>query len=573
MKCIKGKTLGALCLEAAAVYKKRRAFQIYRDGKIYDLISYREWGIRSQDFAFLLGTLGIQPGDRVMILAENRPEWPIAYFGTALRGAISVPVLTDFSNEQISNIGNHAEISALCVTEKTARKCTGLDPAIPRIFIDSYEDEPVSGDMRGGEKPGFLVHLRGIIKRLPLERGADYPVPPREDHDPASIIYTSGTAGKSKGVLLSHRNLIFCAGASRTMMKIYPRDRLLSIIPLAHTYECTLGLITALMNGASITYLDRPPSPAVLLSAVQALRPTAMVTVPLFIEKIYRHTILPALTASPFYRFPPTRPLAVKAAGRRLMAALGGSIRFFGIGGAPLAADVEDFLRKVKFPYAPGYGLTETAPLLAGTVPYRFPRGSVGSVLRGVEIRFAAGEIQVRGPNVMMGYYRDEEQTRAVFDGGGWLKTGDLGELDKNGFLYIRGRLKALILGPSGENIYPEEIESLLNASGLVEDALVCPGARGEIVALVVLNQKAQAMINAAGELLEELKKKVNQRLASFSRLSRIEVKNEPFEKTPTHKIKRFLYGIQKSPELKADPATGLPPGGSLFPGPFPGSA
>jgi long-chain acyl-CoA synthetase len=556
MKPIEGKTLGGLCLEAAALYKKRRAFQIYRDGKIYDLISYREWGNRSRAFASLLGTLGVQAGDRVMILAENRPEWPIAYFGIALGGAISVPVLTDFSDEQIKNIGNHAEISALCVTEKTVQKCAGLDPAIPRIFIDPYEDGPVPGGLKAGEKPGVPVCIHGITKQVPLEQGRDYTVPCVEEYDPASIIYTSGTAGKSKGVLLSHRNLIFCAGASRTMTKIYPRDRLLSVLPLAHAYECTLGLITALMNGASITYLDKPPSPAVLLPAVQALRPTAMITVPLFIEKIYRQTIAPALTASLFYRFPLTRPLALRAAGRRLMAALGGSIRFFGIGGAPLAADVENFLRKIKFPYAPGYGMTETAPLLAGTVPYRFPQGSVGSVLRGVEVRFAGGEIQVRGPNVMMGYYRDEEETRAVFAAGGWLKTGDLGELDKNGFLYIRGRLKALLLGPSGENIYLEEIEGLLNASGMVEDALVCPGEKGEIVALVVLNEKARALKSAIGGGLEELKKMVNKRLAAFSRLSRIEVRNTPFEKTPTQKIKRFLYGASPvktppgSPEL-----------------------
>jgi long-chain acyl-CoA synthetase len=342
--------------------------------------------------------------------------------------------------------------------------------------------------------------------------------------------------------MLSHRNLIFCARGSRTKTKIYPRDRILSVIPLAHTYECTMGLLTAVMNGASITYLDRPPSPAVLLPALRAIHPTAMVTVPLFIEKIYRQNIAPALTANPLYRLPLTRPLAIMIAGRRLTATLGGSIRVFGLGGAPLASDVEDFLRKIKFPYTPGYGLTETAPFLAGTAPYRFPRGSSGSILRGVELRIQDGEIQARGPNVMMGYYRDEKRTGEAFTPDGWLKTGDLGELDAQGFLYVRGRLKSLILGPSGENIYPEEIESLLNASGIVEDALVCPGKKGEIVALVVLNEKARAMMSAAGDLLEDLKKKVNKRLASFSRLSRIEIQDRPFEKTPTQKIKRFLY-------------------------------
>jgi long-chain acyl-CoA synthetase len=558
MKRTEDKTLGDLCLRVAAHYNTRRAFQIYRDGKIYDLVSYRDLGRRSLGFALLLGTLGVKRGDRVMILAENCPEWPIAYFGIALGGAVSIPALPDFTDEQIKNIAGHAEISAVCLTGKTAGKCAGLDPAIPLLFIDA-----------GGEEPEVLVSRRGSVTRIPLENPADFskvrlgfekarldfgkaplenetgrPLPQGEEHDLASIIYTSGATGKSKGVMLSHRNLLFCARASRKLMKIYPRDRLLSVIPLAHTYECTLGLITALMNGASVTYLDRPPSPAALMPAIRDLRPTAMVTVPLFIEKIYRHQIAPALLKNPLYRFPPTRPLALMAAGRRLRAAFGGFLRFFGVGGAPLAADVEHFLRQVKFPYSPGYGLTEAAPLLAGTAPYRFPRGSAGSVVPGVDLRIVDGEIQARGPNIMMGYYRDEEGTREAFTPDGWLKTGDLGELDKRGVLYIRGRLKALILGPSGENIYPEEIESLLGASGLVEDALVRPGAKGEIVALVVLNEKARAMKKAAGEILEELKKWVNKRLAAFSRLHRIEVKDEPFEKTPTHKIKRFLYNL-----------------------------
>ncbi|MDR2258391.1 MAG: AMP-binding protein [Treponema sp.] len=566
MIAMEEKTLGELCLRAAALYKKRLAFQIFRDGKVYDLVSYREWGLRSWQFASLLGTLGVKPGGRVMILAENCPEWSISYFGTALGDAVSVPVLTDFAGEQIQHIAGHAEVSAICVTEKTVRKCAGIDPAIPRIYIDSYEKAPVPVEELAGSAD-IQVSVHGVLKRFPLG-SRDYPLPRREAGDLASIIYTSGTAGTSKGVMLSHGNLIFCARASRTLMKIYPRDRLLSVIPLAHAYECTLGLLAAVINGASITYLDKPPSPAVLLPAIEALRPTAMVTVPLFIEKIYRQKIAPVLAASPLYRCPLSRPLAEALAGRRLMAALGGSLRFFGLGGAPLAADVEDFLRKVKFPYAPGYGLTEAAPLLAGTGPYRFPRRSAGSVLPGVELRIAGGEIQVRGPNVMMGYYRDEEQTRKAFTPDGWLKTGDLGELDNRGHLYVRGRLKALILGPSGENIYPEEIESLLSASGLVEDALVCPGEKGEIVALVVLNEKARALMSAIGGTLEELKKMVNKRLAAFSRLSRIEVRNTPFEKTPTQKIKRFLYGPRSA---TVDPATGYPPEGSRSPGKLPG--
>jgi long-chain acyl-CoA synthetase len=327
-------------------------------------------------------------------------------------------------------------------------------------------------------------------------------------------------------------------------MKIYPSDRLLSVIPLAHTYECVLGMITAVMSGASVTYLDKPPSPAVLLPAMQVLRPTAMVTVPLFIEKICRLKIFPEMEKSRFFKFRLTRPLVRFLAGQKLLSSLGSAIRFFGIGGAPLADDVELFLRQVKFPYSTGYGLTETAPIISGTRPYLSPFRSSGLVLEGSEVRISnAGEIEVRGPNVMLGYYRDEKRTRESFTEDGWFKTGDLGRLDRKGFLYIYGRLKAMILGPSGENIYPEEIESLLCTSSLVEEALVFSGEKGELAAMVKLSEAGvKEASTEPAKMLEELRAWTNNQLADFSRLSRIEIRHEPFEKTPTMKIKRHLY-------------------------------
>ena len=520
-------TLAELCLKAAARYGKKTCFQIYRDGGIYNRLSYTEFGDRIRVFASQLREMGVKKGDRVMILAENRPEWPIAYFAIALAGAINVPVLTDFSEEQIKAIATHAGISALFCSARTLPKITAIDSAIPVIKIETLSDYPA------GQAPAASEKAPNQTEEFPVVN----------EDDPASIIYTSGTTGNSKGVLLSHKNLVHVAAASRSLMKIFSRDRLLSVIPLAHTYECSLGMLTAVMSGASVTYLDRPPSPAVLLPAMQTLRPTAMVTVPLFIEKICRQKIFPDLEKSPFYKFPLTRPMARFLAGQKLMAGLGSAIRFFGIGGAPLSEDVEQFLRKISFPYSVGYGLTETAPLVAGTVPYKFPFRSSGSVLKGAKLRIADnGEIQVQGPNVMLGYYRDEERTRDAFTEDGWFKTGDLGRLDNKGYLYINGRLKTLILGPSGENIYPEEIENMLSTSMLVEDALVIPGERGELVAMIVLSEKAKTMIAAMGDSLEELKNSVNKKLAAFSRLNRIEVKKEPFEKTPTQKIKRFLY-------------------------------
>ena len=530
-------TLPALCRGAAETYTNRPALEQAGERGIYSRISYRQLESRARSFALVLRHIGVAAGERVMILCENRPAWVLAWFGIAGCGAVSVPSLTGFSPEQVGNIARHARISALCLSRSMEWKSASCSFDGPLVFLDGL-DEP--------EAPFIEIRARGREERVTLSAFGDEslhaPLPWRKEEDLAAIIYTSGTSGKSKGVMLSHRNLVFCARSTRALVPLYTRDRMLSVLPLAHTYECSLGLLAPLMGGAKISYLDRPPSPEVLLSAARMVRPTAMVTVPLLIEKIYRGRIAGALKGSALFRRGITRPLAYLAAGRKLNKALGGAIRFFGIGGAPLSPEVEEFLRLSRFPYAPGYGLTEASPLAAGTSPFRFPLGSVGAVPRGVELRISSeGEILVRGPNVMMGYYRDREGTDAVLTGG-WLRTGDLGSVDCRGRLFVRGRIKSLILGPSGENIYPEEIEGLLGASTLVEEALVYSGEKGELVALVRISESARAAARALERGLEELRLWVNKKLGAFSRLSRIEVREEPFEKTPTQKIKRYLY-------------------------------
>ena len=544
MKQILEKTLASLCLDSCQKYKDRLAFAMLRDGKICKRVTYAQMGKRARQIGLLLRQMGVEKGGRVLLLCENCPEWPLAYFGIAFAGAVSVPMLTGFSGEQIQHIAIHSSISAICLSRAMAEKFHASFPAeIPLIYIDS-----ISGD---GDHSSIAVSMNNIDKRLPLSVSGN-----NEDHpkcnpdDLATIIYTSGTQGNSKGVMLSGANMISCAYSSSSFLKILPRDRLLSVLPLAHSYECSLGLLVPVISGASITYLDKPPSPSVLLPAAKVVRPTIMITVPLFIEKMYRNAIAPKLKNSRLYKCPLTRPLALRAAGRKLNSALGGCIRFFGIGGAPLSGDVEFFLHRAKFPYSIGYGLTEAAPLVAGNTPFRFPVRTAGTPPRGVKVRIASsantslgeGEIQVRGPNVMMGYYNDKERTAEAFTNDGWLRTGDLGLLDKKGRLRIMGRLKTLILGPAGENIYPEEIEALLGTSQLVEDALVYSGEKGELVALVRLSDAAKAAAGAVENALADLRSWANKKLADFSRLSRIEVRREPFEKTPTMKIKRYLY-------------------------------
>jgi long-chain acyl-CoA synthetase len=529
------KTLSSLCLASSQKYKDRPAFAMISEGKISRQVTYAQMGLRARQIGNLLNRLSVKKGEKVLLFSENCPEWPLAYFGIAFAGAVSVPLLVGFCAEQIQNIVNHSQISAICLSRAAGEKLKLSSPALPLVFIDSIWGDEIS------------VSVNGEQRRMTLHSTAGEALHQRGD-ELAAIVYTSGTQGNSKGVMLTGANLISSAVSSLDLVKIYRRDRLLSVLPLAHTYECSLGLIAPLLCGASVTYLEKPPSPSVLLEAAAILRPTAMVTVPLLIEKIYRSIIAPNMRSSRLYKFPVTRSLAALLAGKKLVSALGGRIRFFGIGGAPLSPDVEKFLHSAGFPYSTGYGLTEASPFIAGNTPRRFRLNSGFSAPRSVRVRIAEeaggdeGEIQIQGPNVMMGYYRDSEKTAEAFTSDLWLRTGDLGRIDKKGRLHIRGRLKALILGPSGENIYPEEIESLLGSSRLVEDALVYSGKKGELVALVRLSDAAKAAAGAVEHALEDLRFWVNKKLAYFSHLSRIEIKNEPFEKTPTMKIKRYLY-------------------------------
>jgi long-chain acyl-CoA synthetase len=365
-------------------------------------------------------------------------------------------------------------------------------------------------------------------------------------------------------VMLTHKNLVADASATTQIVDVGPDDRMLSILPLSHTYECTLGLIAPVMVGASVHYLDKPPSAGVLLPAMAKVQPTIILSVPLVIEKIYKAKIHPQLHGNPvvrgFMRVPFVRKRLHRIAGKKLMASFGGKLRIFTIGGAPLAPDVEMFLREARFPYAIGYGLTETAPLVAGTGPEKTRYRSTGPPLPGTRIRIDAphpdtgeGEILIKGPTVMKGYYKDPVRTADAISSDGWFRSGDLGSFDNDGYLYIKGRLKNMILGPSGKNIYPEEIESTINEFDLVLESLVFL-QENQLAARVHLNyeeldklysrvQLTETQIREkVKSLLEELRRHVNSRLAVFSRIQKLIEQQEPFEKTPTQKIKRHLY-------------------------------
>jgi long-chain acyl-CoA synthetase len=509
---------------------------------------------------------GVAHGDSVAILGENSPQWGIAYFAITTMGAVAVPILPDFHTSEIHHILRHSGSKVIFISERFYYKIEDLDlseftsvillndfsiinPSISKATLRQLIAE---GSKELRKIKNLVLGLAGFIQNE------------IKDDDVASIIYTSGTTGHSKGVMLTHKNIVWNAIASSKIPNINENDRMLSILPLAHVYECTLGLVLPIMCGASVFYVKKPPTAAVLLPALEIVKPTMMLTVPLIIEKMYKTRIIPEIKKSPLvrlvYKFPIIRKRIHKIAGRKLMETFGGALRFFGVGGAALSSEVERFLREAEFPYAIGYGLTETSPLIAGADADNTRYRSTGPIVPGLEVRIenpdpksGIGEIIVRGPSIMKGYYRESERTAEVLSSDGWFHTGDLGSFDKNGYLYINGRLKNVLLGPSGENIYPEAIESVVNRSDIVLESLVFQD-EGQLVARVHLDyEKLDVEFTDMGltesqtrgriiKLLEDIRKQVNEQVSSFSRIARFIEQTEPFEKTPTQKIKRYLY-------------------------------
>ncbi len=514
-------------------------------------LTYMEFDKRRLAVVAMLEKMGLQQGDRLALLSANMPNWGIAYFAIVSMGAIVVPILPDFSTSEIENVLTHSEAKAIFISTNLKAKIESLQPdtLAHRILIDDFSLLETTG--------------KNIQFKEDVQSKKEYKV---SEEDLAAIIYTSGTTGKSKGVMLTHKNISSNAMASRNVQEIVPGDRFLSVLPLSHTYENTIGFILPLINGASIFYIKRPPTPAVLLPALKSVRPTLMLTVPLIIEKIYRSKVLPAFKKNwlvkTLYATPPIRKKMNEVAGKKLMKTFGGELKFFGIGGAKLDKTVEKFLREAKFPYAIGYGLTETSPLLAGVNPLHTKLQSTGPPLEGVTLKIhnpgkftGEGEILAKGPNVMKGYYKEPELTREVMTEDGWFKTGDLGILDDTNYLFIRGRSKNVIIGPGGENIFPEDIESVINNFKHVAESLVIQ-QKGKLVAMVHFNreeieEKYQTLKEDVSEKYDELRKElqeyVNTRVSKFSKIQEVILQKEEFVKTATKKIKRFLYAKTSS--------------------------
>jgi long-chain acyl-CoA synthetase len=557
--------------ENTLLHVLNRSTELYGDKPALSFVngisySYAEIKQQIDEISTFLHERGVFPGDRVAILGENSPHWGIAYFSVTTMDAVAVPVLPDFHQSEIHHIIRHSGAKVLFVSEKLYHKVEDfhLEKLNTVILLDNFSI--VNPDITKARLSALLEEGgRELtrIKHLALQFVGIEPDTVQED-DLAAIIYTSGTMGHSKGVKLTHKNLVKNALATLDMVPINDKDRFLSILPLAHVYEGTLGLIAPIVAGASVHYIAKPPTAAVLLPALNQVKPTVMLSVPLIIEKMFKMRILPKIhekkIVRALYKIPVVRKKIHKAAGKKLMETFGGELHLFCIGGASIAPEVEIFMREARFPYAIGYGLTETSPLVTGTYTDRTRYRSAGKPLNGVEVKIdnpdpktGEGEVLVRSDMVMKGYYNNEEATREVMTDDGWFHTGDLGYIDNENYLYIKGRLKNVILGPSGENIYPEGIEAMINRFDIVLESLVFQ-QNNELVARIHLNYELldeefiglklseHGIREEINKRLEEIKKGVNENVSSFSRLSKVIEQPEPFEKTPTQKIKRYLY-------------------------------
>jgi len=557
MKNFEKKTFAAIIPDIVAKYSNNPALGFIDEKPI----TYSEMFNKIEAVIALIENMKINSGDRVVILSQNMPNWGITYFALQFMGLVVVPVLPDFNEHELQNVLNHSESKAIFVSQNLEYKLDSID----KKYIETI----------------IRIDDFSVIQSSYHDLFFDSEAKPAKEYNTnedklAILLYTSGTTGDSKGVMLSQKNVIYNAVQSGNVQEIFSDDRFLSVLPLAHTYENTIGFILPILCGASVTYLRKPPTSSVLLPALKKVKPTFMLTVPMIIEKVYRSSIMPEINkkfiTKFLHKFTLTRKLLYHLAGKKLYQTFGGHLKFFGIGGAKLDATVERFLRDAKFPYAIGYGLTETSPLLAGANASKTRYQAIGPKVIDCEVIInnpdsvtGEGEIWAKGPNVMLGYYKNPEKTKEVMTEDGWFKTGDLGVYDKDGWLTHKGRLKNLIVGANGENIYPEEIESVINNFKHVVESIVIE-KKGKLVAMVHFNKeeleykiktmatdfsnkvdsKFEDFSNKVDEIIKELAQElhnyVNSRVNKYSRIQMLEIHNKPFKKTATKKIKRYMY-------------------------------
>lgn len=516
-------------------------------------IRYQDLAVKIEKLHILLESAGVQPGDKVALFNKNCSNWAVAFYGIITYGAVAVPILHEFKDEQARNIVKHSEAKVLFTSQKI--ELDDAEKKVSVIELDTFSPRT----HHNSSLDNAAANINALFgKRFPKEfTKDDIHYFEADANDLAMINYTSGSTGKSKGVMIPFRAIWSNVQYVIDMIGdiISPRGTVLSMLPMAHMYGLTFELLSEMVLGMHVYFLTRVPSPTIILKAMSDVRPTFIVCVPLIIEKMVRKMIMPKLEdrrIKTLLRLPVISKKVRDSICKRMKEAFGGRYYEVIIGGAAFSHDVEMLLHKIGFNYTVGYGATECAPLVCYADWKEFKPGSCGKAIARMEVRIdspdpenTVGEILCRGDNVLLGYFNNEEETRKTIDTDGWYHTGDLGVMDKDGFLYIRGRSKNMLLGPSGQNIYPEEIEDKLNAMQIIAESVVIQ-KDARLYGLVYPDpdevKNAGLTPETLAETIEQVRRELNADLPAYEQLAGIKIMKEEFEKTPKKSIKRYLY-------------------------------
>ena len=517
-----------------------------------ELFTFGEVATQIARFHVFFEAIGLKKGDKVALCAKNSARWGVTFFAANTYEAVVVPILADFNPESVNSLVDHSESSVLLTDTDIWNKLDISKMPKIRTVISSSDFSLLYAAEESIQAANDNLDQLFAEKYPNGFSASDVSYPTDNDKELAIINYTSGTTSAPKGVMLRYECISANVAFGQKRLPSYPEDKIVSMLPMAHMYGMMFELIYPLCGGSSIYYLGKTPTPALLLGAMAEVKPYLVITVPLVMEKIFKSKVAPVIN-KPVMKvvtaIPGINKIIFKKIRNTLLNAFGGNVREIVMGGAALNPDVEKWFRKFKLPFTVGYGMTEAAPLMAYEDWWDFASKSCGKAIDTVEVRIDSedpynkvGEIQAKGTNIMSGYYKNEEATKAAFTEDGWMRTGDLGLLDEKGNIFIKGRSKNMILSASGQNIYPEEIEAAVNNQPyVIESVVVDRGPR--LVALVYMDsEKART----EGVDLEEYKKtlmaEVNKTMPAYSKVNIVEYMEQPFEKTPKMSIKRFMY-------------------------------
>jgi len=495
---------------------------------------------------------GIQRGDKIAVLGRNSAHWGATFLSAISAGLVIVPILPDFNENDTNHIINHSE-SKIIIGAKSLLSKVDIEKSPNVKSVITLEDFSLFKAKEENTEYKLADSFQYYKDNKLTKNG--FAFEEWEKEDVCVISYTSGTSGFTKGVMIPERSLVSNIIFAQDHMPLKQGDQIVSFLPMAHVYGLLFEFLFPLTLGCHITFLSKMPTPAVITKVFGEVKPHLILSVPLIIEKIYKNRLLPTLekpTVKILLAIPGISNILLKKIKAKLLETFGGRFFEIVIGGAPLSSDVEKFFKRLKFPITVGYGMTECGPLISYDAWNKTMASSAGKLVDRMEVRIDSedpfnivGEIQVKGDNVMLGYYKNEKATKESFTDDGWLKTGDLGIIDKNNYIFIKGRSKNMILGPSGQNIYPEEIEAKLANQPFIAECVVTE-RNGKLVALIFPDFEALKQENKEErlipEIMEENRKKVNTELPKYEQISKVEIVTEEFEKTPKRNIKRFKY-------------------------------